>query len=412
MRRLSSAVIGASVCVLLAIAAAAFGQPAVGSGPLTRSLTDTEPTTGVLSLGPVRIAPGVVVREIGTDSNIFDEAVDPKDDFVIRIAPDASLFTRLRFVQLSAYGGGDFSYFNTYDSENSTGYQVRGRSDFLLSRVRPFIAGGRTRLRERPNGEIDVRADRLEDEISGGLAFDISRYGVVYGAAYQHRTRFEDAFEEGVSLALSLNRDSYEYSGGLRTELTPLLALVVSGGYRDDQFKEAPIRDAETTYISGEFKFAPDAFISGTASVSYNDFRPVNPAAQTFKGLLGSANLMYRIVDVGRINFQWVRRNEYSFDADDAYYIENTIGLSYTHMLFGQVDAQIKGTKSRFDYGYTETSPAREDTLEIVGGSLGYNLRNRTRISFNYEYGRRRSPQLAERNYDRRRAYLAWTFAY
>lgn len=411
MTRFRGAVI-ASVCVPLALAASAAGQAAVGAGPLTRSLADVEPISGVLSIGPVRIAPGVVVREIGTDSNVFDEPVDPKEDFIVRVAPDASVFTKMRFVQLSAYGGGDFSYFNTYDQENAAGYQVRARSDFLLSRVRPFVAGGRTRLRERPNGEIDVRADRLEDEVSGGLAFDISRYGIVYGAAYRHRTKFEDAFEDGVNLALALNRDSTEYSGGLRTDLTPLLAFIASAGYRDDQFRAAPIRNAETIFVSGEFRFAPDAIVSGGASLSYNDFRPVNPAVRTFRGLLGAANLTYRFLEIGRLTFQALRRNEYSFDAGDAYYIENTFRLSYTHVLFGEVDAQVTGTKSLFDYGYTETSPARQDTFELLGGSVGYNLRNRTRISLNYEYGRRRSPQLAERNYDRRRVFAAWTFAY
>ena len=107
-----------------------------------------------------------------------------------------------------------------------------------------------------------------------------------------------------------------------------------------------------------------------------------------------------------------MRRNEFSFDVEEAYYIENGISLSYTHRLFGDVDAQVRGSRSRFDYGYTETSPARQDTLDIVGGRVGYNLRNRTRISVNYEYRERRSPQLLERNYDRRRAFLAWKFAY
>jgi hypothetical protein len=146
--------------------------------------------------------------------------------------------------------------------------------------------------------------------------------------------------------------------------------------------------------------------------VSYNDFRPVNPAVRTFKGLLGSANITYRFLEMGRVSFQALRRNDYSFDADDAYYIENTFSLSYTHILFTAVDAQIMGSKSLFDYGYTETSPARQDKFDLLAGGVGYNLRNRTRISVNYEYSRRRSPQLAERNYDRRRVFLAWALAY
>ena len=63
----------------------ARAQSAVGAGPLTASLPDTEPTTGVLMVGPIRFAPGLTVREIGYDSNVFDEPPErsPKEDYVL-----------------------------------------------------------------------------------------------------------------------------------------------------------------------------------------------------------------------------------------------------------------------------------------------------------------------------------------
>lgn len=401
-----------AVVAALAGTPAVLAQSAVGSGPLTGSLADTEPTAGVLAIGRVKVAPGVVIREIGTDSNVFDEAENPKEDFIVGVAPDAAMFTRLRFLQLSAYAGAEFNYFKTYEQERSTGHNLRGRGDILLSRVRPFVAGGRTRSRTRPNGEIDARADRVEDEMSGGLAFDISRYGQIFGAAYRFRTKFRDAFEDGVNLAEALNRDSHQYSAGLRTDLTPLLAAIVSVAYRDEIFRADPLRDAQSWFGTVDFRFAPEAIVAGQVSIAYQDFNPVNPAVRRFRGLVGGGAITYSFLEVGRIGVQASRRNEFSFEAEDAYFIENTIALSYTHRLFGEVDAQVRGSKSLFDYGFTESSPARQDKLDVAGGSLGYNLRNRTRISLNYEYARRRSPQLSQRNYDRRRVFLAWTIAY
>ena len=401
---------------VLTVAAAApargQGAAAVGSGPLTSALTDVEPTTGVISIGRVRVAPGVVVREIGWDSNVFDEAENPKEDFIVAVAPDAAFFTRLRFVQVSAYGGADFNYFRTYDQENSIGHSVRARGDVLLSRFRPFVAGGRTRSRTRPNGEVDVRADRVEEELSGGLAFDISSYGQVYASAYQFRTTFRDAFEEGVNLAVTLNRNTNQYSAGLRTDLTPLLALVASVSFRDELFRADPSRNARTWFATADFRFDPEAVITGQIVLSFEEFNPANPGIEPFRGLVGNATILYSFLELGRISVSAVRRNEFSFNAADAYFIENGITLSYTHRLFGEVDAQVKGSKSFFDYGFTQTSPARQETLDLAGASVGYNLRNRTRISVNYEFAKRRSPQLFERNYDRRRAFVAWTFAY
>ena len=99
MRNVVHAVICAAALAVVGGGARAGGQGSVGSGPLTGALTDIEPTTGVITIGRVRLAPGVVVREIGWDSNVFDEAENPKEDFVVSVAPDAALFTRLRFLQ-------------------------------------------------------------------------------------------------------------------------------------------------------------------------------------------------------------------------------------------------------------------------------------------------------------------------
>jgi hypothetical protein len=397
--------------VLFASGTPAMAQVNVGSGPLTRALADTEPTTGVLTVGPVKLAPGLVVREIGWDSNVFDEAENPKDDFIISATPDVAAFTRLRFAQLSAYAGGELNYFNTYSQERSAGYHTRARADIPLSRLRPFVGLGKSRTRTRPNGEIDVRADRSEEEISGGVAFDVSRYGQVYGAAYRFRTRFEDAFEDGVNLAPALGRDTWDYTAGMRTELTPFTSLTVSASYRDDIFRFNRNRDAHSRIASAELRIAPEAVVSGLISVGFNDFRPRAPEVRPYRGLIGMVGIVYPFLEIGRVGVEAVRRNEFSFEESDAYFIENSLTLTYTHVLFGELDAQVRGSKSWFNYGFTETSPARQDKLDVIGGSVGYNLRNRTRISMNYEVGRRRSLELPERNYDRRRVFLAWTFA-
>ena len=395
-----------------ASAAAASAQANVGTGPLTGALPESEPEGGAITLGPVHLAPGVTIRELGWDSNVFDEAENPKEDYVASLLPDTAAFVRLRYAKLAGYAGGDLRYYKTYQRERSTGYLLRGRADILLSKLRPFVAGGKTKMRTRPNGEIDVRADRRETEVSGGLAFDVSSYGQIYAAANRFTTEFEDAFEEGVALGPALNRDSYEYSGGVRSELTPLTALTVSGAYIEDEFHLEPIRDATTRMADATVRFNSDAVITGFASVGYKDFRPVDPLVRDYRGIVWRVGLMYPILDVGRFNIQTNRNNEYSFEIAEGYYIESTFTLSYTHRLFGDVDASVTGSKSNFDYGATATSPSREDKLDSVSGGVGYNLPNRTRISVNYEYARRRSEELAERNYDRRRVFLAWNLAF
>ena len=392
----------------------ARAQSSVGAGPLTGTLPDTEPVTGVLRLGPIRFAPGITVPQIGWDSNVFQQPPEegPVDDYVVSIVPDVSAYTRLRFARISAYAGSDMTYYTTYDSENSVGYAVRGRVDFLLSRLRPFVGAGETETRTRPNGEIDVRADHRDTEVSGGLAFDLSDYSLVYGSAIRTHYTFQDAFEDNVDLGQSLDRNAYNYQAGLKTDITPLLALQLFGSYLEDRFVSSPQRDSESFMGTALFRFAPEGVVSGTVTLSYKDQTFVDPALKPFRGFVGMAALSYPFLEIGRFNFFLSRGFEYSFDTTDAYYVERTASVSYTHLLFGNVDAQVRGSYSLFDYDARDTEPEHTDTLDLLGGSVGYNLRNRTRIALNYENARRRSPAFSDRNYERRRVYLSWMFAF
>lgn len=400
-------------CVAVCAPRTARAQANVGSGPLTSRLTDTEPVGGALDLGLVTLAPGIGVREIGWDSNVFNEppAQSPKEDWVLSVQPDVAAFSRMRLLQLSGYAGADFTYYRSYESERSTGYAYRGRADVLLSRLRPFVGGGQTKTRERPNGEIDVRADRREDELSGGLAFDLSDISLVYASAFTFGTVYADAFEEGINIGRSLTRDAHNYQAGLRTNLTPLLSLQVFGSYQEDKFTYDPFRNAQISGVTAAFRFAPDAVVSGLAQISVRDMRFDDPGIESYRGMTGSASLSYAVLDAGRLTVNAQRLVDYSYDAADAYYVEQGVSVSYTHRLFSEVDVQGRGGRSWFDYEARPGVLPHEDVFDTTGASVGYNLRNRTRMALNYEFQRRRSPAYTDRNFDRRRVYFSWQFA-
>lgn len=402
----------AMVAVAVLCGAARASAQGVGSGPLTSTLTDTEPQTGALSWGPVKVSPGLIIREAGWDSNVFDEAENPKQEYMITALPDVAVFSRLRYIQLSAYGGLEIARFKHFPSENSLGHSARGRVDFLFSRVLPFIGGGETVTRTRANGEIDVRAKRVEDELSGGLAYSTGAHSVVYASATQFKTDFENTVNRGVSLETALDRTGVEYSGGLRTALTPITTFTGSFGYREDRFRYDPSRNAISRHITGSLKAGAEASFSGTINAAFENFQPASPDVRRFNGLTGSVAIAIPIAEVGRIGVLSRRAVEYSFNTQEAYFIDNLVSLSWTERLLGAIDAQVVGARSWFQYNYSERLPKRTDRLEIYTGGFGYNLKNRTRVSINYEYSRRRSLALAERNYDRRRAFLAWTYAF
>lgn len=385
---------------------------AVGSGPLTGTLAESEPTAGILDFGSVKIAPGFVIQEFGYDSNVFDEHEQEKSDWVFRGTPDVSVFSMLRWVKLSAYAASDLQYYKTYESERFIGHQYRARLDTNISRVHPFVGAGRTRSRTRPNGEIDTRADQELEEVSGGVAFELGPHSQIFGSAVRFRNAFQNGVESGVDLPANLNRYSYTYAAGLRTAVTPISSLTVSGSVTRDEFEVSTSRDSEVRTAIASLQIGSEAMFSGEVSVGYRDFTPEDPLVRAFRGVTAQAVLSYSFLEIGRLTGTFNRGQEYSFDQREAYYLETTFGLAYTHRLFGSVDGQVRGARSTLDYGFREGSADRDETLDSGAASVGYNLGNRTRIALNYELSRRRSPAVVQRNYDRTRIYLSWVYAF
>ena len=129
--------------------------------------------------------------------------------------------------------------------------------------MRPFVAGGQTKSARGRTAKSTCAPIANETEVSGGIAFDVSSYGQIYAAANRFTTEFEDAFEDNVALGPALNRDSTEYSGGVRIELTPLTALTVSGAYIEDTFHFEPLRNATSRLADATLRFDADAVITG-----------------------------------------------------------------------------------------------------------------------------------------------------
>lgn len=396
---------------LVAMPAAAMAQ-GVGVGPLTRTLTATEPTAGVLDWGRVKIAPGFVIDELGKDPNVFDEKFDPKSDWVFRGTPDLAVFSGIRFLRFSGYAGSELAYYQKYKEERSIGLEYRARIDVLLGLLQPFVGAGETHSRSRPNAEIDVRPDRTEREAGGGLAYNFGAFQSLYASAVVYQDRYKNAVENGIPLSLALNRDSTNYSVGVRTAITPLAQLTVSASLLEDRFQFAPLRNSESQIGTLALQIGAEAALSGNVSVSYRDFKPDDPLVKRNRDVASEIGITYPFLEIGRLNVGYRRGLEYSFDEAEAYYMENTLNLSYTHRLFGQVDVQVRGSKSFFDYEFSEISPAHRDTNQLAGASVGYNVRNRTRIALNYEDARRRSPVFSDRDFDRKRVYLSWGYAY
>lgn len=382
-------------------------------GPLTEGFGEADPATFAFRLGPVLATPGLTVREVGVDTNVFDEPVDPKRDYTATVSPDLRLFMRVGVLRVSALSAADFTYYREYEEERGISRQIRVRTDLLLSRLRPWVSGAFVQTRDRLNTELDRRARRDGVEYGGGLGFEVSPKTRVYVAAARTETTFRDGeVFQGVDLAAAFNRESDVANGGLEMSLTPFTTMVLQGGVQRDRFADAPLRDSESRTASVQLQFSADAVIRGRLRIGYRDFQPVDPALARYQGVTGTAGIGFSAFGTARFDIDGTRDVEYSFEEEAGYFVQTGAVLTYTQRLFGAWDLQGRAGRSWLDYGAAQLEGARNDHVDTYAVGLGYNLQDRSRLGLNYEYTERSAPARADRRFDRQRIYGSWTYEF
>lgn len=405
---------GRSARVLL-LSGAIAAAPAVvaAQGPLTEGFGDADPTTFAFRVGPLFATPGLTVREVGVDTNVFDEPVDPKRDFTATVSPDLRLFMRLGVLRFTAQSAADFTYYREFAEERAINRQLRLRTDFILGRLRPWLSGAFVQTRDRPNAELDRRAQRRGLEYGGGVGFDLSPQSRVFVSAARTETKFrEDEAFQGVDLPAAFNRTGETSSGGLEISLTPFTTLTLRGGVERDVFAESPLRDADSRTASAQLEFSPDAIIRGRLRLGYRRFTPVNPVLAPYQGVTGLVGLGYSVFGTARFDIDATRDVEYSFDESEGYFVQSGLAVTYTQRVVGAWDVQGRGGRHWLDYKASAVSPGRGDRVDTYAAGVGYNLQDRSRIGLSYEYTDRNSPQRADRRYDRRRIFGSWTYEF
>ncbi len=388
-----------------------MAAPARAQGLLDNGLPTAAPEAARYHLGPFAISPSVLIRELGVDTNVFDEHENPKRDYVVSLTPTVDIFATFGLVQAALISRTDFTWYSKYASERAIGRLARGRVDFLPSRFRLSVGGGFAQTRERPSMEIELRARRDQHEVWGGVGFEISPIARVYTTVHQMNLEFQDTeIYRGTRLSDALNRREEAIEAGLAVSVTPFTTLLVSGRRTEDRFVTDFRRDSDSQSARAELSFARDAIIQGRVNVGYRDFKPVDPAVSRFRGVTSGASLSFTGFWRGRMDFDASRNISYSYDFNEGYYVGTDVVATYTQRVIGAVDVLTRGGVGKMDYGRRTGLDARVDTMRTLAAGVGYNFNTGGRFGVTYEYEIRESDAFADRRYVSRRLFGSYTY--
>lgn len=399
------------------VRAAALVVLLCGSAPSVSAQTAPPPDpadTARVHIGPLSLNPRLELLNVGVDSNVLDEAENPRQDFTATLRPSLDAVLRFGRGRLTYRSWLDAVYFHQEKDERSLNRFGEVRLEARLTRLVPYALLSGLATRERPNREIDARARRDNRIIGAGAALLMFSRTSLVGAVRRETVRYatgETFRGESLSQQLDERRDTLQ--GGLQFALTPLTTLSVTASREQDRFDLSPGRDADTLRISPALQFDPSALVSGTLSVGYRRFSPLHDTMPAFRGLV--AQVMTRYTLLGRTRFEVLfgRDIDYSYESQRPYYLRTGGTLTVTQLLAGPVDVQGTVGRERLDYrgASADTKPAGTDTSDVGGGGIGYRLGQTARIGVNVEFTRRRSAS-STRSFDRRRVFGSLTYGF
>jgi hypothetical protein len=308
----------------------------------------------------------------------------------------------------------DLVYYQTYANQRSANgsYKV----GLLMPLTRLTLNGNASYLstNERPGFEIDARSRRHELGYDGSVELAVlsKTFVGVRGRRQQVRFATDAAFLER-SLEIELNRTVTSRGLTLRHQLTPLTGLMLDVFKQEDRFTFSPLRDSDSTQISGGVKFDPFALLKGSASFGYRDFKPVVAGVPGYKGSVASVDLSYVALGSTKLTVQASRDVLYSFDINQPYYVQTGFTASLAQQIFGPVDVVGRVGAHRLDYrdraGAVVEVVNRRDDVRMYGGGIGYHFGKEIRVGFNVDNVRRAS-EVSGRSYAGMRYGVAVTY--
>jgi hypothetical protein len=361
-----------------------------------------DPAAVRIRIGPLWMNPTMAVPNVGVDTNVFNDATDPKRDFTMTVSPRTDVWLRMGRTWLSGSINEQIVWYEKYASERSTNdsYTIGWKAP--LNRLLVATGAAWVNTRERPGFEIDARAQRKQPTYDASVevrAFARTFVGV--RGTWDNVSFDQTALFQGISLQDELNRTIASEAITIRHELTPLTSLTISGGRTEQRFDTALSRNSLSTDYSVGLTFDPAALLKGSVTVGYTDFKPQAADLPGYQGTTAGMSLAYSLLGSTRLAASVKRDVEFSYDVAQPYYVMTGGSVSIAQQIFGPVDVVARGGRQRLAYR-TRTDATvpfanRADRVDSYGGGFGIHLGQDLRLGFNVDQEQRRSLVLDRR---------------
>ncbi len=362
------------------------------------------------------MTPRFALRDLGIDSNVFNESATPSRDVVAVVVPGLDTTMRVGAARLLSRTLAEWSYFQKSAGQRAVNLNQLGRVDVEFTRLSPYVEAAYLRSRHRPNLEIDERVLHKTGTMAAGVLVAVGPRTTLDVGARRTRVDFGDPTDGNQFVASQLNRRTDQASLEGRLALSALTTITASAHHRRDRFEFDTRRDSDNVVVTGGVELKPSALLSGTARAGFRRLDAKHPLTPDQSSLVAAVRVSYILLEQTRFSLQLDRDIEYSFDGDWPYFIATSALLEIKQAVGFVWDVVARGGRSELDYRrFLTTEPiaaaGRRDRVVTVGIGAGRHLGDDVRVGVDLNRDRRESP-VAGRSYTGYRVGGSVTYGY
>jgi hypothetical protein len=355
--------------------------------------------------GIFRFTPSISLKNLGVDTNVFNEFENPKRDNTAAFGPQMDFWMHLGRSRVIGIATAEYLYFKQYDDQRAWNTTDSMRWEVPLARITPYVSGTYANTKSRPGFEIDARARQQNQGVELGSEVRLSGKTSVRLSGEQTRLTYDpDETFSGVDLATALNRRTNVENLELRYKLTTLTTFVLTGEALQDRFLGDDLRNSNSVRALTGFEMKPGALVSGGVAVGVRKFAPLRPTVQPYQGIVAKVDAKYA-VRATKFDLKVNRDIEFSYQPAQPYYTLTDTRLDITQRITYTWDVVVRGGRQLLDYKRVVSPldqvslPATRDRVQQYGGGIGYRVGRTMRLGLDGVYFRRLSSDIETRDY-------------
>ncbi len=363
-------------------------------------------------IGPFRVHPGIELRDIGYDDNVYLEPEDrePVSDYTGTFSGYLNVYMLYKnWLIFSLSENPEYVYFiseknqRAFNNSLSPGLRVLLFQRFVLSGNYSF-----RRAKRRASSEFEIPATEEFEAYHGSFFYESPRLTSVGISWSSEKINYEDIIPPGwdIELSKALNRTTKTIHFEIYYMVFSQSFLFFSLGYSGFEFEnvESRWRDSYSYDALTGIRFPLLGRARGTISLGYRRLVPRQKSLQRFTGMIGNTSFDFR---TGRFAFRlrYNRDFQFSFARGNAYFVENNfgVGLSFYLSHFLRLDYDFNLGINNYPELFSLIRPdgrlveiKRRDTFEIHASGLVFRVFRNIGIGMVLNFWQRESNYLLE----------------